>query len=128
MKNLALVLEDTGVDVADILPDTEVEYLGSQARHQEDVYIAQVGEAGQESLGIVLTGHSGKHGVCHLTQRAVLMGSELEFGVVAHLELCEHLKRLLGCRKYCMVSLLVRHLCQVPRELIGLGQQVDAHV
>lgn len=83
MKNLALVLEDTGVDVADVLPDIEVGYLGSQARHQEDVHVAQVCEARQESLSIVLTGHSGKHGLCHFTHRAFLMSSELELGVVA---------------------------------------------
>lgn len=81
-----MACEDTGGNATDILlPDTGVVHLRPQARHREDVDIAQVGEASKAGLGIVLREHTGKCSQGYLPHTAALVGGQLEFGLRAYL-------------------------------------------
>lgn len=83
---LAMTCEDTGSDATDVLlPDTGVVHLRPQARHREDMDIAQVGEAGKAGLGIVLRHHTGKCSQGDLPHTTAFMGCQLEFGLSTHL-------------------------------------------
>lgn len=60
VKTPAVECEDTEGNASDVLlPDTEAVHPGPQARHQEDVDVAQVGEARQTRLCVVLAGRAG---------------------------------------------------------------------
>lgn len=81
-----MACENTGSDAADVLlPDTGVMHLRPQARHREDMNIAQVGEAGKAGLSVVLRDHTGKCSQGYLPHTTAFMGGQLEFRLSTHL-------------------------------------------
>lgn len=78
---LAILGEDAGGDAADVLlADAVVVDLRPQAGHREDMQVAQVGEAGQPVLRIVVAGGAGKAHQTHFPDAATLVGGQLELG------------------------------------------------
>lgn len=93
-------------------------HLWPQCRDIEEVHVAQVGEADQRVLAVVLLRRGAEDHQRHLPHPAALVRRQLELGLGAHLRQREHLCR----RQSALASVLSVYLDLVQRRVEGCAR------